>query len=297
MRKLPVSVRVGVVASVVALSATAVVLPTLSTQALATEGEVTVIAHRGASARAPENTLAAVDLADRLGAEWVENDVQRTKDGVLVVIHDTDLKRTTNAEQVFPRRSPWKVADFTAAEISRLDAGSWKSARYAGARVPTLRDYLRRVEANGQKLLMEIKAPERYPGIEGDVLRVLREERWLNQRHLRNRLVIQSFSTETLRVLHGARPDVRTGYLGTPPPAALPWYARFTDQINPKSSTVSAGYVAIVKSLGGPHGRRLELNVWTVDEERDARRAARNGVDGIITNAPDVIDRALGRTG
>ncbi|MFE9660561.1 glycerophosphodiester phosphodiesterase family protein [Streptomyces sp. NPDC005955] len=295
MRKLPVPLRTGAVSSVVVLGAAAVALPALSSQALATEDQVAVIAHRGASAQAPENTLAAVDRADQLGVDWVENDVQRTKDGVLVVIHDTDLQRTTNAEQVFPRRSPWKVADFTAAEISRLDAGGWKGEEYAGTRVPTLRDYLRRVDVNDQKLLMEIKAPEQYPGIEDDVLRVLGEERWLNQRHLRNRLVVQSFSTDSIRTLHGARPDVRTGFLGTPSLAALPWYAQFTDQINPKHSTVSAAYVAAVQSFGGPHGRRLEVNTWTVNAAPEARLAARNGVDGIITNTPDVVAEALGQ--
>ncbi|WP_281259550.1 glycerophosphodiester phosphodiesterase family protein, partial [Streptomyces glaucescens] len=93
-----------------------------------------VIAHRGASAYAPENTLAAVDKAAELGIEWVENDVQRTKDGELVVIHDDSLRRTTDVETVFPDRAPWQVRDFTAAEIARLDAGSWFGPAYAGAR-------------------------------------------------------------------------------------------------------------------------------------------------------------------
>ncbi|MEV3873564.1 glycerophosphodiester phosphodiesterase family protein [Streptomyces sp. NPDC049906] len=283
----------GVVASIITLSTTAVVLPTLSSRALATEAKVTVIAHRGASAQAPENTLAAVDRADALGVDWVENDVQRTRDGVLVVIHDTDLKRTTDAEEVFPDRAPWKVADFTAEEIARLDAGSWKGKAHAGARVPTLRGYLRRVDANGQKLLLELKSPKSYPGVEEDLLELLAEERWLDQRHLRDRLVVQSFDADALRTLHGARPDLRTGFLGAPSPAALPWYAQFTDQINPKSSTVSAAYVATVQALGGPHGRRLEVNVWTVDEPEEVRRAVRKGVDGIITNAPDVVRETL----
>lgn len=85
----------------------------------------TVFAHRGASTEAPENTLAAVRRAHEQHIKWIENDVQRTKDGALVVIHDATLSRTTDVEQVFPDRSPWRVADFTLAEIRRLDAGSW----------------------------------------------------------------------------------------------------------------------------------------------------------------------------
>jgi len=135
-----------------------------------------VIGHRGASAYAPENTLAAIDKAARLGIGWVENDVQRTKDGELVVIHDDSLQRTTDVEEVFPCRTSWDVKDFTAAEIARLDAGSWFGRRYAGARVPTLDEYMRRVEHNHQKLLLEIKNPELYPGIEQQTLKVLGNE-------------------------------------------------------------------------------------------------------------------------
>lgn len=72
----------------------------------------------------------------------MENDVQRTRDGGLVVIHDDSLRRTTDAEEVFPGRVPWKVKDFTAAEIARLHAGGWFDAAYAGARVPTLKGYV-----------------------------------------------------------------------------------------------------------------------------------------------------------
>ncbi|MFJ6567205.1 glycerophosphodiester phosphodiesterase [Streptomyces sp. NPDC091292] len=274
----------------------ALVLPTTSAQAAQTGGGTVVVAHRGASGYAPENTLAAVDKAASLGFDWVENDVQRTKDGVLVVIHDTDLKRTTDVEQVFPKRAPWNVRDFTAAEIAKLDAGSWKSAKYAGARVPTLQQYLRRVDANGQKLLMEIKAPELYPGIEADIVRVLGKEKWLDRGHVRNRLIVQSFSADSIRAVHQRRPDVKTGFLGTPPVSQLHSYASFADQINPSNTTISAAYVAAVQAFDGPHGRPLEVQTWTVNDAATARRVARYGVDGIITNYPDVVEKALGRS-
>ena len=86
-----------------------------------------VIAHRGASHYAPENTMAAFDLAMDLRSDLVETDVQRTKDGVLVLVHDTDLKRTTNIEQRYPGRRSYAVKDTTWAEIKTLDAGSWKT--------------------------------------------------------------------------------------------------------------------------------------------------------------------------
>ncbi|MEU1436619.1 glycerophosphodiester phosphodiesterase family protein [Streptomyces sp. NPDC005775] len=254
-----------------------------------------VIAHRGASAYAPENTLAAVDKADVLGFEWVENDVQLTRDGVLVVIHDTGLKRTTDAEEVFPDRAPWAVKDFTAAEIARLDAGSWFGPQYAGARVPTLRQYLRRIGRNQQNLLLEIKSPDTYPGIERATLRVLRQEGWLDRDHVRGRLVIQSFGAGSVRKVHEQRPDVITGLLGTPAAADLPSYAEFTDRINPAYTSISGEYVAAVHALKGPHGKRLQVNAWTVNDAEQALRVAGYGVDGIITNAPDVVREATGR--
>lgn len=254
----------------------------------------TVYAHRGASAYAPENTLASIDLAMRLGFDWVENDVQRTRDGELVVIHDDTLARTTDAEQVFPDRKPWRVKDFTAAEIARLDAGSWFSPRFAGARVPTLRQYMERVQDNRQRLLLEIKKPELYPGIEEQTLKVLEETGWLDAQHVARRLVVQSFSADSVRVVHRLRPDLVTAFLGTPTVADLPRYAEFTDRINPWHTTISADWVAAVHRLRGAHGKAMEVDTWIVDDAPTARKVREMGVDGIITNAPDVVQEEVG---
>lgn len=253
-----------------------------------------VYAHRGASAYAPENTLEAIDLAMAMGFDWVENDVQRTKDGELVVIHDDTLARTTDVEEVFPGRKPWKVKDFTAAEIARLDAGSWFGPDFAGARVPTLRDYLDRVRRNRQRLLLEIKKPELYPGIEEQTLRVLDEAGWLDENHVARRLVVQSFSADSVRIVHGLRPDLVTAFLGTPTLADLPRYAQFTDRINPWYTTISGDWVAAVHELVGAHGKAMEVDAWIVDDAATARKLQDMGVDGIITNKPDVVREAVG---
>ncbi|WP_030388943.1 glycerophosphodiester phosphodiesterase [Streptomyces sp. NRRL S-241] len=253
-----------------------------------------VYAHRGASAYAPENTLDAIDLAMQMGFAWVENDVQRTKDGVLVVIHDDTLSRTTDVEQRFPGRAPWKVKDFTWAEISQLDAGSWFGDEYAGAGVPSLRQYLDRVQRNQQRLLLEIKKPELYPGIEEETLKVLDEAGWLDERHVGKRLVVQSFSADCVRIVHGLRPDLVTAFLGTPTVADLPRYAEFTDRINPWHTTISADWVSAVHGLRGAHGKAMEVDTWIVDDAATARKVQAMGVDGIITNAPDVVQNAVG---
>ncbi|MFB7465323.1 glycerophosphodiester phosphodiesterase [Streptomyces sp. NPDC056224] len=272
----------------------AVAGPDSPTTARAAFGGPVVYAHRGASAYAPENTLESIDLAMQLGFDWVENDVQRTRDGELVVIHDDTLARTTDVEQVFPGRQPWRVKDFTAAEIARLDAGSWFGEEYGGARVPTLREYLHRVQRNQQRLLLEIKKPELYPGIEEQTLAVLEDAGWLDERHVTRRLVVQSFSADSVRIVHGLRPDLVTAFLGTPAVADLPRYAQFTDRINPWHTTISADWVAAVHGLLGAHGKAMEVDTWIVDDAATARKVQSMGVDGIITNAPDVVREAVG---
>ncbi|MFI6853642.1 glycerophosphodiester phosphodiesterase [Streptomyces sp. NPDC050416] len=285
----------AVAASTTALLGTAALLfPVSPARAAAGGGWPLVVAHRGASAYAPENTLAAVDKAAELGIRWVENDVQRTRDGELVVLHDDNLRRTTDVEEVYPGRAPWKVKDFTAAEIARLDAGSWFGPAYADARVPTLEQFVNRVERHHQKLLLEIKNPELYPGIERQTLKVLANEGWLDRSHVAGRLVVQSFSADSVRRVHELKPAVKTGLLGTPPVAALPLYAGFADQINPPYGSLSTAYVSSVQAFTGPHGRPLQVLTWTVDDAARARRAAGYGVDGIITNKPDVVREAVG---
>ncbi|GAA3494255.1 hydrolase [Streptomyces prasinosporus] len=285
----------AVAASAAAFLGTAgLLLPLSPARPLDGDARPSVIAHRGASAYAPENTLAAVDRAAALGVDWVENDVQRTKDGELVVLHDDSLRRTTDVEEVFPGRAPWKVKDFTLAEISRLDAGSWFDPAYAGARVPTLEQFVDRVERHRQKLLLEIKNPQLYPGIERQTLEVLGDEGWLDRRHVGHRLIVQSFSADSVRTVHDLKPAVKTGFLGTPPVADLSSYAAFTDQINPSHGSLSAGYVAAVQAFDGAHGKPLEVLTWTVNDAAAARRVAGFGVDGIITDTPDVVRDAVG---
>ncbi|GGX95033.1 glycerophosphodiester phosphodiesterase [Streptomyces hiroshimensis] len=262
-------------------------------RAAAHAGVPLAIGHRGVPVQAPENTLASIDRAADLGITWVENDVQRTKDGALIVMHDTTLERTTDVKRRFPRRAPWKIADFTLAEIQKLDAGSWYDRRFAGERVPTLRRYLQRVDHNRQKLLLEVKAPELYPGIERQLASELQRAGWLNARHVRSALVVQSFSAPSLKAFHRVRPDVKTGFLGAPKPSELRSYAAFADQINPPHRSVTSAWVRAVHALRGPHGRHLEVSAWTVDNGDRAVELARMGVDGIISNAPHEIEDAL----
>jgi len=252
-------------------------------------GKPLVIAHRGASAYAPENTLAAIRKAIELDADLVEIDVQQTADGELVVIHDTELPRTSDVEELFPDRAPWNVADFTLAELRTLDVGSWFGPEYAGEQVPTLGAVLDLLQGTRCGLLLEVKKPARYPGIGQHLAAELAAHPgWLCPGA--DRLVVQSFDREFVRAFHELLPAVPNGLLGAPAVGQLDEIVSFADLINPRHIKVDADWVARVHTLGP------KVYVWTVNGPDAMRRAVGLGVDGIITDCPDVLLEVLGES-
>jgi glycerophosphoryl diester phosphodiesterase len=184
--------------------------------------QVANIAHRGASAYAPENTLAALRKAIARDADVVEFDVHRTRDGALVLLHDATLDRTTDVRRVFPGRAPWRVQDFTHAELMRLDAGSWMDREYAGERIPTIDEAFDVLALGGCGALVELKSPQLQPGILEEVATAAHAARRLGGHRLELRVTVQSFDHQAMRRLVELAPDVRIGLLGTPSPARLP---------------------------------------------------------------------------
>ena len=176
-----------------------------------------LVAHRGASAYAPEHTLEAYRLALEQGADYVEQDLAVTKDGVLVCIHDLTLERTTNVEEVYPDRAAavgsagvrgWRVHDFTLAEIKRLDAGSWFDKKFAGARIPTFQEAVDLVKGKAG-LYPELKDPAFYRtnGVNPEALLAAA----LKKNGLpdaRTPVIIQSFDEVTVRQLSKDLPAV-----------------------------------------------------------------------------------------
>ncbi|WP_157430975.1 glycerophosphodiester phosphodiesterase [Actinomadura macra] len=250
----------------------------------ALSAKIANVAHRGASAYAPENTLAAFRLARSKHADVFEIDVQETKDHKLVVVHDSTLTRTTNLESVYPARSTSKVSGFTLAQIKKLDAGSWFAAKYKGERVPTLSEVLTAMDGRGLGLLVEIKNPASYPGIERRIAAELkRHPSWLRPDPRQRRLAVQSFDWNSVKRFHSALPAVPTALLGKPEVADLPKVAKYADQINPTYGSLTASYVKKV------HATRMRVQTWTLDDRTRMRKAVGLGVDGIITNRPDVL--------
>jgi glycerophosphoryl diester phosphodiesterase len=187
-----------------------------------------LIAHRGASAYAPENTVPAFVLAAEQGATFVEFDVRLTKDGAIVCLHDDSLERTTDVEEVFPDRARpatgatgarrWALEDFTLAELKRLDAGSWLDAKFRGTRIPTFTEAIDALRGRSG-LFIELKTPKRYPGIEKLVLAEL-QKHGLDKPGAdpKTPVLIQSFTASSLEIF--------TRTLGTPLPVHFLFGAR-----------------------------------------------------------------------
>ena len=246
-----------------------------------------VIAHRGASGHAPENTLAAFLLAAEMGADGIELDVHLTADGEVVVIHNDTVDATTDG------RGP--VRALTLHELQALDAGRWYDARYAGERVPTLAEVF---QAIGHRLLInvEIKAErglastKRERGqLEAEVVRLV-EDSAMSQH-----VLISSFSASTLRRVHRLNPSIALGflYLQLPRLTSGPllrliraWVVPY-DALHPALGWVDAGHAAWARRMG------LPVNVWTVNAADDMRRMRNLEVGGIITNYPDRLIRVL----
>ena len=245
--------------------------------------DVDIVAHRGASGVAPENTLAAVRLALKQGADVIENDIMRTSDGQLVIMHDVSLARTTDVEQVFPDRSPWNVGTFTLAEIKRLDAGSWFSPKFAGERVPTLREWVLAVGSAG--MLLEAKDPALYPGIETDIDKELRSMPEFTRALRAGRVTMQAGDEPWLRGYHDLAPDVPIAllYYTRPTDAELVAASTWLDGVNPALGNIDQAIVDRIHQLG------LTANVWTVNGGQDMYRAIEWHVDGVITNYPKVL--------
>jgi len=278
-----------------------------------------LVAHRGASAYAPEHTLDSYQLALKQGADFVEQDLQITRDGVLVCLHDLTLERTTNVKEIFPTRSReevvagiparrWYVSDFTLRQIKRLDAGSWFDVRFKGAQVPTFQEAIDLVRGKAG-LYPETKAPEVYSqrgfDMERLVLDVLRKNR-LDKRSAARYMpvIIQSFSPESLRRLSGTLKtklplvllvgdEARARWLTA---AGLAELKQFASGIGPAKALVDKSLVMQAHALGlsvTPYTfRSLNTGRFKNVREEMSYYLYNLGVDTLFTDNPDLFPRA-----
>ncbi|SKC81216.1 glycerophosphodiester phosphodiesterase [Krasilnikoviella flava] len=241
-----------------------------------------VVAHRGNSAVAPQNTLAAFEAAAMAGADSLEIDVRLTADGEVVVIHDDTVDATTNGSG--------KLADLELREVRLLDAGSWFSPAYAGQRVPTFAEVTDLLRARpGMDLLLEMKGA-------WSAQEVRRVTEPLREAGLADRTVAQSFWPATVAALRDADPGLRRGLLVTAAGDDLVDRCRELDVVmcNPQG-TVLRDDPDVVARL---HDAGLAAAVWTLNEPEHWAAAVALGVDEIITDRPDRLAGWLaGRAG
>jgi glycerophosphoryl diester phosphodiesterase len=284
-----------------------------------------LIAHRGASGYAPEHTYEAYRLAIEQGADFVEQDLQITKDGALVCLHDLTLERTTNVEDVFPDRfradvsedqppggqpmKHWYVADFTLAEINQLDAGSWFNPKFRGAKVPSFQEAIDLVRGKAG-LYPETKAPEVYGkrgfDMEKLVIEILKKNRLENPgSDPKTPVILQSFSAESLRKM---RADFKTRLPLTFLIAGDPqnkWLSadgmkrvkEFADGIGPAKGLIERN----PETVKWAHAAGLTVTPYTFRSTqpgryKDAREEMRHflfdyGVDAVFTDNPDMFPR------
>jgi glycerophosphoryl diester phosphodiesterase len=227
-----------------------------------------IIAHRGASGHAPENTLAAFERAVQLGARFIETDLHLTRDAQFVAIHDATLERTTNGRG--------SVRDFTLAELRRLDAGKWFDREYMGQRIPTLEEVLEFARKNDVIFYLEVKYDAAW-GMHHSLMAALQKA------ENAARTIVISFDQTTLAALRRVDASVMMGFLVDEPGTdyvkdALELGAR---QLCPQASLVTQELVERA------HGADLQVATWTVDDAEEMRKVIATGVDGIMTNFPD----------
>ncbi len=221
------------------------------------------IAHRGASADFPENTLAAFEAAIRAGADMCELDIQKSAGGALVVIHDDTVNRTTDGKG--------KVASMTLGELKCLDAGYWRGKEFIGERIPTLDEVFDLVEGRCA-LNIELTAH----GVEEDVCRIIRE------RSAERTAIVSSFEWDWLMKVKKIAPEIRIGVLADRAPSRMMAAATRLNAwaIHPVAKLVKPELCATAHRLG------YQVYTWTVDDPEDMRRLIAMGVDGIMTNYP-----------
>jgi glycerophosphoryl diester phosphodiesterase len=229
---------------------------------------VLVIAHRGASGHAPENTLAAFKRAIALGATFIETDLQLTRDSRLVAMHDATVNRTTNGQG--------KVHDLTLMELRRLDAGSWFGSEFAGERIPTIYDILGFSKKHDVVFYLELKPGGSWGG-EHALVGALRESGEIP------RAVVISFDADILARLRKIEPTLMTGLL----------YDGQIEQPLEKALEVGARQLAVRGDLVTPallkdaRKRDLQVVCWTVNHPAHIRMLMAAGVDGIMSDYPD----------
>ena len=254
----------------------------MSTRAILKSERAVVIAHRGASAYAPEHTFAAYDLALQMGADYIEQDLQMTSDGVLVVMHDDTLERTASGAGCTGR-----VILRSLEEVRHCSAGRWFGPEFEGERIPTLDEVLERYSARA-RFYIETKNPEEAPGMETKLVAALETHGLVTSSRAGSLpgVIIQSFSAASLRLVAQLAPALPRVQLienlrSNTITARLGDIARYAHGIGPSRRSVDAALMDAARI------HDLAVHPYTVNDEAEMLRLLALGVDGMFTDRPD----------
>ncbi|MBW2328042.1 MAG: glycerophosphoryl diester phosphodiesterase membrane domain-containing protein [Deltaproteobacteria bacterium] len=234
------------------------------------DDNVSVIAHRGAAGKAPENTLASVRQAIKDGTDWVEIDVQETVDGKVVVIHDSDFMKLAGVDM--------KVWNGSLKELQEIDIGSWFDPKFSTERIPTLADVLEEVRGKA-RLLIELKYYGHDQQLEQRVVDIVEQAGMVDQ------VAIMSLKHEGIQKFQALRPDWSTGLLLTKAIGDLSNLD--VDFLAVNTAMATSGFIRRTQSAG------KQVYVWTVNDQVSMSRMMSLGVDGIITDEPELARTVL----
>ena len=226
--------------------------------------ETKVMAHRGASTEAPENTMAAFQKAIDDMADYIELDVQLTNNGEVIVMHDSNAYRTTGVDA--------NIVNMTYKEVKTLDAGSWFSDEYVGENVPSLKEVLELTQGK-IKLNIELKPADNGTALAKNTVRIIEKYNMVND------CVITSFSESALKAVKTYNQEIKVGYILS---AA---YGDFYDMKNVDFFSVNAAFLS-KRTIDAIHNSGKRVYAWTVNNKESIKNLTNKGVDGIITDNP-----------
>ncbi len=266
-----------------------------------------VIAHRGLSYLAPEATRPAFIIARDMGVDYLEMDIQRTKDGALIAYHDETFERTTDVKEIFPNRVNDPVGSFTLKEVKALDAGSWFNARYPerakkeydGIKILTLEEVIE-IAGEGARmpgLYIESKDAEKYPGIEKEMVKQLKRHGWIGgpQRALAP-VIFQSFNYDSLLMFKALAPEVpRVFLIDEKMNKEFDWNKLMEQASDVAQCIGPVGYLCFPWNIGRAHSRNLVVHIYTINASWQYAIFNYYGADGFFTDRADKLMKFYGK--
>ena len=263
----------GLFWSIIILITSALIIPIMACQKerqQETESFL-IIAHRGASRAAPENTLAAMKKAMEFGADYAELDACQTKDGAIVLMHDEELERTTGQKGM--------IWEYTLEELRKFEAGSWFSEEFRGESIPTLQEVMHLVRGK-MKLNIEIKVFGHEPGIARKVVDIIRAE------NFEGKCMVTSFDRKTIEEVKKVAPGLMTGFIFDEDYQENIFDGNW-DALSCDRQILDEELIEKAKQRG------KKIFVWTVNNPREMKKLFDLKVDGLITDIPDVLKDVL----